>query len=303
MANYKNLRFQYLLELLKSREENGASFSEIKDYIERRFEDKDIPFDYKERTFERDKKDLLRERNIRLNYERSNNIYSINWEDVDEYQTQMMEHDWLMEALRQNSYNRQFIHFEKRPTRGLNHLHGLIYAIENHHQLHFTYHKFREDTRSPHTVQPYALKEFDYHWYLLARDVVNNTEETAIRVFALDRISDLDILKKTFTPTPFDVEKHFKNAYGVIALPDAPEELVLRFDRHQGNYAKVYPLHPTQEVIKDNAEELVIRLRLTPSYDFDQKLLSLGNRAQVLSPEWYRQHIMMRLKQALEMYN
>ena len=113
----------------------------------------------------------------------------------------------------------------------------------------------------------------------------------------------MDILKKTFTPTPFDVEKHFKNAYGVIALPDAPEEVVLRFDRHQGNYAKVYPLHPTQEVIKDNAEELVIRLRLTPSYDFDQKLLSLGNRAQVLSPEWYRQHIMMRLKQALEMYN
>ena len=43
MASYKNLRFQYLLELLKSREENGASFSEIKDYIERRFEDKDIP--------------------------------------------------------------------------------------------------------------------------------------------------------------------------------------------------------------------------------------------------------------------
>ena len=61
MANYKNLRFQFLLELLKNRGESGASFADIKDYIERRFEDKDIPFDYKERTFERDKKDLLRE--------------------------------------------------------------------------------------------------------------------------------------------------------------------------------------------------------------------------------------------------
>ena len=302
MANYKNLRFQFLLELLKNRGESGASFADIKDYIERRFEDKDIPFDYKERTFERDKKDLLRERNIRLNYERSNNIYSINWEDVDEYQTQMMEHDWLMEALRQNSYNRQFIHFEKRPTRGLNHLHGLIYAIENHHQLHFTYHKFREDTRSPHTVQPYALKEFDYHWYLLARDVVNNTEETTISVFALDRISDLDILKKTFTPAPFNVEEHFCNAYGVIALPAPPEDIILRFDRHQGNYAKVHPLHPSQEILTDNAEELVIRLHLTPSYDFDQKLLSLGNRVQVIEPQWYREHIIMRLKQALDNY-
>ena len=302
MANYKNLRFQFLLELLKNRGESGASFADIKDYIERRFEDKDIPFDYKERTFERDKKDLLRERNIRLNYERSNNIYSINWEDVDEYQTQMMEHDWLMEALRQNSYNRQFIHFEKRPTRGLNWLYGLIYAIDNHQLLEFTYHKFREDTYLSHIVQPYALKEFDYHWYLLACDTAPNNDSPSISVFALDRITDLDVLKKTFTPAPFNVEEHFRNAYGVIALPDPPEDIILRFDRHQGNYAKVRPLHPSQEILTDNAEELVIRLHLTPSYDFDQKLLSLGNRVQVVEPHWYREHIIMRLKQALDNY-
>ena len=207
-----------------------------------------------------------------------------------------------MEALRQSTYNRQFIHFEKRPARGLNHLHGLIYAIENHLRLCFSYHKFRENTHTPHTVQPYALKEFDYHWYLLARDVVNNTEETAIRVFAVDRISDLDILKKKFTPMPFDVEKHFKNAFGVIALPDAPEDIVLRFDRHQGNYIKVRPLHHSQQIVSDNDDALVVRLHLTPSYDFDLKLLSLGNRVQVLEPQWYREHIVMRIKQALERY-
>ena len=43
MANYKNLRFQFLLELLKNRGDSGASFADIKDYIERRLEDKDIP--------------------------------------------------------------------------------------------------------------------------------------------------------------------------------------------------------------------------------------------------------------------
>ena len=74
MANYKNLRFQFLLELLKNRGDSGASFADIKDYIERRFEDKDIPYDYKERTFERDKCDLLTERDIQLNYTRSGNI-------------------------------------------------------------------------------------------------------------------------------------------------------------------------------------------------------------------------------------
>ena len=44
---------------------------------------------------------------------------------------------------------------------------------------------------------------------------------------------------------------------------------------------------PSQEILTDNAEELVIRLHLTPSYDFDQKLLSLGNRVQVIEPQWY----------------
>ena len=304
MANKKSRRIQYLLEYLKNKGERGASFEEIKNYIERCFEEKDdiISYEYSERSFSRDKKDLYEERKIVIDYNRANNVYTVNWETVDEYQLQLMEHDWLMEALRQSTYNRQFIHFEKRPARGLNHLHGLIYAIENHLRLRFSYHKFRENTHTPHTVQPYALKEFDYHWYLLVRDVVNNTEETAIRVFAVDRISDLDILKKKFTPTPFDVEKHFKNAFGVIALPDAPEDIVLRFDRHQGNYIKVRPLHHSQQIVSDNDEALVVRLHLTPSYDFDLKLLSLGNRVQVLEQQWYREHIIMRIKQALERY-
>lgn len=302
MANYKYLRFQFLLELLKNKGEKGASFADIKNYVEHRFDSRDIPFDYKERTFERDKCDLLSERDILLVYDRTNNVYTIDWSELSEEQNLQMENDWLQEALRQSPYQKHFIHFEKRPTRGLNWLYGLIYAIENHHRISFSYHKFRENTHTLHTVQPYALKEFDYHWYLLARDMVNNAEETAISVFALDRIAELDILKKTFTPTPFNVEEHFCNAFGIIALPDAPEDIILRFDRHQGNYVKVRPLHSTQEVIKDSSEELVICLHLTPSYDFDQKLLSLGNRVQVLAPKWYREHIVMRIKQALSMY-
>ena len=303
MASKKYLRFQYILELLKNKGDNGASFAEIKTYIERRFDDKGDPYDYGERTFERDKQNITYERNIKLDYDRNRNVYTVDWDELDEQQNQQMESDWLLEALRLSPYQKHFMHFQKRPTRGFNWLYGLIYAIENHHLLHFSYHKFREDTRTPHTVQPYALKEFDYHWYLLAHDTANNTEKPPMSVFALDRITDLDILKKTFTPMPFDVEAHFKNAFGIIALPQAPHDITLRFDRHQGNYVKVRPLHPTQEVVTDNDQELIIRLKLTPSYDFDQKLLSLGNRVQVLSPQWYREHIMMRLRQALEMYD
>jgi len=58
----------------------------------------------------------------------------------------------------------------------------------------------------------------------------------------------------------------------------------------------------SQQIVSDDAEGLVIRLHLTPSYDFNQKILSLGNRVQVLTPKWYCEHIVMRLKQALERY-
>ena len=161
MANKKSRRNQYLLQILKTRGERGASFEEIKNYIERRFEENDdISYEYSERSFSRDKKDLIDEREIEIKYNRAYNVYTVNWNTVSEYQLQLMEHDWLMEALRQSTYNRQFIHFEKRPARGLNHLHGLIYAIENHLRLCFSYRK--------QLPRFFLIKWDDFHffWYM-----------------------------------------------------------------------------------------------------------------------------------------
>ena len=91
MANKKSRRIQYLLQILKTRGERGASFEEIKNYIERRFEEKDdISYEYSERSFSRDKKDLIDERKIAIDYNRAYNVYTINWQTVDEYQWQLM---------------------------------------------------------------------------------------------------------------------------------------------------------------------------------------------------------------------
>ena len=71
MANKKSRRIQYLLQILKTRGERGASFEEIKNYVERCFEEKRISYEYSERSFSRDKNDLYEERKIAIDYNRA----------------------------------------------------------------------------------------------------------------------------------------------------------------------------------------------------------------------------------------
>ena len=51
------LRLQYIQDILRSKKEKGASYQDIKSYLEKKFEEKDLgELKFTERTFQRDKK-------------------------------------------------------------------------------------------------------------------------------------------------------------------------------------------------------------------------------------------------------
>lgn len=302
MAGIKQIRMQAIVEILKKRAESGASYEEIYQELARHFENRDLEFRFSERTFERDKKDLAIERKLYIEYRRTTNTYHISWDEINDVQESLMDSYWLIEAIRDSKYPKDFMIFEKRPQRGLNWLHGLIYAIENKRLVSFDYYKFKENTTEKHTVEPYALKEFNYHWYLLANDC--KTSDFAIKVFALDRISNFNPEQTSFVPKEYDPREDFKHFYGVINLYEKkPIEICLHFDRHQGNYVKVMPWHSSQIIEKDDDNGLVIKLFLVPTYDFDLKIVSQANRVKVLSPPAYREHIKSYFLQALDRYD
>ena len=176
-----------------------------------------------------------------------------------------------------------YIHFEKRHPQGTENLYGLLHAIKNKVQITFSYQKFWEDEISQRIAEPYALKEFKNRWYVLANDL----KDRKVKSFALDRLSDLEITKKKFQlPNDFNVSEHFRYCFGIISPNDhKPQEIILSFDPYQGKYIKSLPLHESQVILKDNDEELLIKLTLFATRDFIMEIMSFGEDVKVVGPE------------------
>ncbi|MDR1023918.1 MAG: WYL domain-containing protein [Prevotellaceae bacterium] len=136
--------------------------------------------------------------------------------------------------------------------------------------------------------------------YIFAKD----TYDEKIKCYALDRLSELEILKTRFAAGEhFDVNGQLKYCFGIIS-PNAekPSEVILSFDPFQGKYIKSLPLHDTQEIIKDTERELRIRLTLYLTHDFLMKLLSYGDTVKVIKPKQLAVKLRNIYASALEQY-
>jgi predicted DNA-binding transcriptional regulator YafY len=192
------------------------------------------------------------------------------------------------------------IHFEKRKPQGTENLHVLLHAVQNRVQIKFIYEKYWGGEVSNRVVEPYALKEFKNRWYVLANDM----KDKRIKSFALDRLSALEITKKTFRfPKNFDVGNYFKNCFGIMS-PNGPnpEEVVLSFDPFQGKYIKSLPLHESQQILIDNDDEVRIKVTLFLTLDFLMEILSYGENVKVIEPKALIEEVKETLKNALGQY-
>lgn len=145
------------------------------------------------------------------------------------------------------------------------------------------YQKYWEDELTERIVEPYALKKFKNRWYVLSKDLGDDK----IKSFALDRLTDLEILNKKFNfPKDFDVNEHYRYCFSIISPNDhQPENVILSFNAFQGKYIKSLPLHDSQQILIDNEDELRIQLKLFITHDFFMELLSFGENLKVLKPQ------------------
>lgn len=181
---------------------------------------------------------------------------------------------------------------------------GLIHAIKNKLEIHFSYHKFWEDQPTDRTVAPLALKEFKNRWYLIARDLKPGTSSHSVKTFGLDRIKALDITGNKFKDIGyFNLDEAYKYCFGIISPNDEePQEVILSFDPIQGKYIKSMPLHESQQILVDNNNELQIKLLLYVTYDFEMELLSYGKYVKVLKPDSLVEEMKSRYANALANY-
>ncbi|MEG2162271.1 WYL domain-containing protein [Chryseobacterium sp.] len=295
------LRLQYIKEILQIRGKRGATYREIDEFIEKKFIEKDRDFNFSERTFNRDRDAMEKVLAIKIVYDFSRKVYFIKNEELTNAEESVFDNLLLVEAYREAKANSEIMIFEPRKSRGLDLLHGIIHAIMHQNVLSFTYTKFWTDETSHRVVEPYALKEFQHRWYLLANEFKG--EKLFIKTYALDRISDMEIKSTKFKKQNYDVKEAFKNSFGIISADGEPKEIILSFDWEQGNYIKSLPLHHSQIVLKEENGRTFFQYFLSPTYDFKKEILSFGNRVVVVAPQDFREEILEEIGEILKNYN
>ena len=166
---------------------------------------------------------------------------------------------------------------------GQQHLTTIVDAMREGVALSMTYHSFHREESSTFEVEPYCVKLFEQRWYMLGKS--EGFDE--LRLYALDRIKALEPTERKFTlPKKFDAEKFFADHYGIIVDDEEFDvgPVALKVDSWQSKYLRTLPLHHTQVEVERNDEYSIFEYRLCPSFDFRQKILSMGATTEVLAP-------------------
>ena len=163
---------------------------------------------------------------------------------------------------------------------GQQHLTTIVDAMRESVALSMTYHSFHREEPSTFEVEPYCVKLFEQRWYMLGMS-------DKLRIYALDRIVALEPTERTFKlPKKFDAEKFFADHYGIIIGDEDfdVEPVALKVDWWQSKYLRTLPLHHSQVEVECGEEYSIFEYRLCPSFDFRQKVLSMGAAVEVLTP-------------------
>ena len=193
----------------------------------------------------------------------------------------------------------QYIAIEKTHSENLP---ALLEALKEQRMVCFDYTPYWADhTTHYYDFRSYALKMFERRWYLIG---CYGTEHPP-RIFALDRMSNVELQEESYTRDPaFSLEKMFHDAYGIIVEDDpTPTEGVwLKVDAYQANFLRALPLHSSQIELKRTETYSKFSVRVKPTYDFKQKLLSLGSTVEVLKPAGLRADMRGEIQEMLNKY-
>ena len=183
------------------------------------------------------------------------------------------------------------------PIKGHEYIQVIAEALQERKYIEFTYNPFGK-SKSKRVLAPCLIKEDLHLWYVLGFIEGKDTPTT----FALDRMSDLKLIDKTFDSIDFNSHEYFKYSFGVTVIGNKPIKVILSFTPQQGNYIKALPIHPTQQIIKDNSKELKVSVMVKPSYEFYSKILGYGEGVKVVSPPAIVKEVKETLKLVLKSY-
>ena len=279
----------------------GLSLPEIADLWTARYGGVDYP----RRSFNNHREAVAEVFGIEIACNRSTNRYYIDAGEsaVDKRQSV----DWLINTFTVNnllSLGKERlsgrVSVEDIPS-GQMHLVTVMQAMLDNVGMELRYRKYLSDEEEVRHIRPYAVKEFEKRWYIVAY----SEEAEALRVYAMDRIISLAPTGEKFKmPKGFQVDDLFESSYGIYLPEDEKPMLVkLRTTPREAAYLKDLPLHPSQVFLGEEKDgHSLFALRVIPNPNFIMELLKHGNRLEVLEPDALRKHVAQELRNALKIY-
>lgn len=276
------------------------SLSGLVDSVQRDMLHNEYNMGISQRSIQRD----IREMNINwisIQYDRHHKGYYI---PEDEKIDSIIEDIWmrlsLLSALKATGNLSDFMLPEQREIVGLPNLPLLVTALKKNLIVKFDYQKFTDIVASSRSIEPYFLKQFEGRWYVIAKEVGNNTMKT----WGLERISNLELTNSRFQRDPEYNTLPDKDSFGIYTSSALPiEEVVLSFTPKSGRYIITRPLHHSQEVLIDNNSEIRIKLHVKLTNDFIMELLSQTSKMTVISPQHLKDHFRKIYLQAIKRMN
>lgn len=195
-----------------------------------------------------------------------------------------------------------YIAFESTPrAQGTEWLEELYAAILERKEVVLDYHSFKHKQSKDYTLHPYLLKEYRGRWYVLG----HSPEREAIITFGLDRIEGVESTGEEFKrQTNFNSGEFFKHSLGITVDHQLkPTEIELKVAANAAQYLKSQSLHPSQEILKEDEEFMLVKIEVIPTYEFYALILSHGDQIQIMKPKWIRDEMRRWLERGLKAYS
>jgi hypothetical protein len=282
MAKELLSRYVWLTDLIYRNK--GVTFKEVNEKwrYSQLYDGKDIPL----RTFHRQCDEIERLFDVNIVCDRTNGYrYRIeNPEDIKRVNMQ----NWLLNTvsinhlLQESSRIKDRIIMDDVPSsRGC--LAELMRAMTANVAVRVLYEPYWASRAINITLFPYFVKMYEKRWYVYGR----RDDEEMVKVYALDRITSLELTKKRFRiPPDFTPEEHLRCSIGVIRDATKPCTIQIKAFGNHSKYLRALPLHHSQEELTEPHEDCVVfSYYLCPTADFYQKILEQREYVQIISPK------------------
>lgn len=174
---------------------------------------------------------------------------------------------------------------------------ALLDAAMARREVSFDYLKLTATEPESRTVQPYHVGQIEHGWYLLAYD----PQRKGMRTFALQRMTNLTVLKTKFTRDPkFSARDHLGGGFGVWnhdAEATGRKEVCIHFYDYAARVVAERKWHASQVIkpLKEDGSAIEFRAKLTGLEEITRWVLSWGSKAKVLGPPELKKRVRAEL--------